>query len=67
MESSVICPENSQCVNINGSFLCKCDAGSTKMSGGLCIGIIRLFLCNLSQGDATFRIYLYVKDLFQPC
>ena len=38
LENSTICQENSQCININGSFVCECAAGFTKTRGGVCTG-----------------------------
>ncbi|XP_052274481.1 uncharacterized protein LOC127874294 isoform X2 [Dreissena polymorpha] len=34
--NSNVCPKNSQCINLSGSFTCECDAGYLKNSSGLC-------------------------------
>ena len=38
LDGSASCPENSLCVNVNGSFICKCDTGFTKTNAGVCTG-----------------------------
>ncbi|XP_052216781.1 fibrillin-2-like [Dreissena polymorpha] len=34
--TSNVCPTNSKCINLSGSFTCECDAGYLKNSLGLC-------------------------------
>ncbi|KAH3747338.1 hypothetical protein DPMN_181763 [Dreissena polymorpha] len=34
--TSDVCPTNSECINLSGSFSCECDAGYFKNSSGLC-------------------------------
>lgn len=36
--SSGLCPVHSHCMNINGSYVCPCEAGYSKTSDGKCEG-----------------------------
>jgi Notch-like protein len=38
------CPDNSQCVNTQGSFYCSCDVGYIKSGNGSCQGKLQISL-----------------------
>ena len=39
LNGDAICPPNSECLNLNGTFFCKCYAGFSKTGSGDCIGM----------------------------
>jgi hypothetical protein len=40
--NTTTCPDNSQCVNTEGSFYCKCDVGYFTSSDGTCQGKVNI-------------------------